>query len=110
MYLSVVIPVYNESANLEHLCSRLLPVLDALHKPYEVILTNDGSKDDSQAILTRIHAARPDVIRVIEFARNYGQHPAIMAGFEMAQGDVVVTLDADLQNPPEEIPKLLALY
>lgn len=109
MYLSVVIPVYNESANLDHLCSRLLPVLDNLQKPYEVILTNDGSKDDSQKILARLHAARPDVIKVIEFARNYGQHPAIMAGFELSQGDVVVTLDADLQNPPEEIPKLLAL-
>jgi undecaprenyl-phosphate 4-deoxy-4-formamido-L-arabinose transferase len=109
MYLSVVIPVYNESANLDHLCSRLLPVLDKLGKPYEVILTNDGSKDDSQTILTRLHAARPDVLRVIQFARNYGQHPAIMAGFEMARGDVVVTMDADLQNPPEEVPKLLAL-
>lgn len=109
MYLSVVIPVYNESANLDTLCKRLLPVLDGLGKPYEVILTNDGSKDDSQAILERLHAARPDVLRVIQFARNYGQHPAIMAGFERAEGDVVVTLDADLQNPPEEIPKLLAL-
>lgn len=109
MYLSVVIPVYNESANLDHLCSRLLPVLDNLHKSYEVILTNDGSKDNSQEILNRIYAMRPDVIKVIQFARNYGQHPAIMAGFELALGEVVVTLDADLQNPPEEIPKLLAL-
>jgi undecaprenyl-phosphate 4-deoxy-4-formamido-L-arabinose transferase len=109
MYLSVVIPVYNESANLDMMFNRLLPVLDGLHKPYEVIFTNDGSKDDSQAILARLHAARPDVIRIIEFARNYGQHPAIMAGFELSTGDVVVTLDADLQNPPEDIPKLLAL-
>jgi len=109
MYLSVVIPVYNESANLDTLCKRMLPVLDGLKKPYEVIFTNDGSKDDSQAILARLYAARPDVIKVIQFARNYGQHPAIMAGFEQSQGDVVVTLDADLQNPPEEIPKLLAL-
>ncbi len=109
MYLSVVIPVYNESANLDHLCSRLLPVLDGLGKTYEVIFTNDGSRDNSQEILNRLHANRPDVIRVIQFARNYGQHPAIMAGFELAQGEVIVTLDADLQNPPEEIPKLLAL-
>ncbi len=109
MYLSVVIPVYNESANLDTLFARLIPVLDGLHKPYEVILTNDGSKDDSQAILTRLYNTRPDVIRVIQFARNYGQHPAIMAGFEIAKGEVVVTLDADLQNPPEDIPKLLAL-
>jgi len=109
MYLSVVIPVYNESANLDHLFSRLLPVLDGLGRNYEVILTNDGSRDNSQEILERIYAARPDVVKVIQFARNYGQHPAIMAGFELAQGEVVVTLDADLQNPPEEIPKLLAL-
>lgn len=109
MYLSVVIPVYNESANLDTLFVRLLPVLDKLGKSYEVIFTNDGSRDSSQEILARHQAARPDVIKVIQFARNYGQHPAIMAGFEMAQGDVVVTLDADLQNPPEEIPKLLIL-
>jgi len=109
MYLSVVIPVYNESANLDHLCSRLLPVLDGLGRPYEIIFTNDGSKDNSQAILNHLHGVRPDVIKVIQFARNYGQHPAIMAGFELSRGEVVVTLDADLQNPPEEIPKLLAL-
>ena len=109
MYLSVVIPVYNESANIEHLASRLLPVLDNLQKPYEVILTNDGSKDNSQELLNNLYNSRPDVIKVIQFARNYGQHPAIMAGFELSQGEVVVTLDADLQNPPEDIPKLLAL-
>jgi undecaprenyl-phosphate 4-deoxy-4-formamido-L-arabinose transferase len=109
MYLSVVIPVYNESANLDTMFNRLLPVLDNLGKPYEVIFTNDGSKDDSQIILARLNATRPDVIKVIQFARNYGQHPAIVAGFELSQGDVVVTLDADLQNPPEDIPKLLAL-
>ncbi|MEI7668645.1 MAG: glycosyltransferase [Pseudomonadota bacterium] len=109
MYLSVVIPVYNESANLDTLFARLLPVLDNINKEYEVILTNDGSKDNSQEILQRHYSARPDVIKVIQFARNYGQHPAIMAGFENAKGDVIVTMDADLQNPPEEIPKLLAL-
>jgi undecaprenyl-phosphate 4-deoxy-4-formamido-L-arabinose transferase len=109
MYLSVVVPVYNESANIDTLFNRMLPVLDVLKKPYEVILTNDGSRDNSQALLEGWHAKRPDVIRVIQFARNYGQHPAIMAGFELAQGDVIVTMDADLQNPPEEIPKLLTL-
>jgi undecaprenyl-phosphate 4-deoxy-4-formamido-L-arabinose transferase len=84
-------------------------VLDRLGKSYEVILTNDGSRDKSQSILERWFEQRGDVLRVIQFARNYGQHPAIMAGFEIARGDVVVTLDADLQNPPEEIPKLLTL-
>jgi len=109
MYLSVVIPVYNESANLDTLFARILPVLDNIGKEYEIILTNDGSRDDSQAILQRHYEARPDVVKVIQFARNYGQHPAIMVGFELSKGEVVVTLDADLQNPPEEIPKLLAL-
>ena len=109
MYLSVVIPVYNESANLEHLFSRLLPVLDKLGKQYEVILTNDGSRDNSQELLNRFYAQRPDVLKVIQFARNYGQHPAIMAGFQISKGEVIVTMDADLQNPPEDIPKLLAL-
>lgn len=109
MYLSVVIPVYNEAANIDTLFNRLLPTLDKLGRPYEVILTNDGSKDNSQKMLEAWFTKRPDVLRVIQFARNYGQHPAIMAGFEIARGDVVVTLDADLQNPPEEIPKLLAL-
>jgi undecaprenyl-phosphate 4-deoxy-4-formamido-L-arabinose transferase len=106
--LSVVIPVYNEEANLPLLFRRLYPVLDGLGRRYEIIFTNDGSTDLSRAVLASQHALRPDVTRVIEFNANYGQHMAIMAAFEHAQGDVVVTLDADLQNPPEEIPKLLA--
>ena len=106
--LSVVIPVYNEELNLPTLFARLYPVLDALGRGYEIIFTNDGSADRSFALLKAQHAARPDVTRVIDFNTNYGQHMAIMAAFERVRGDVVVTLDADLQNPPEEIPKLLA--
>ncbi len=106
--LSVVIPVFNEEANLPLLFKRLYPVLDGLGRRYEIIFTNDGSADRSREILAAQHASRPDVTRVIEFNANYGQHMAIMAAFEHARGDVVVTLDADLQNPPEEIPKLLA--
>jgi undecaprenyl-phosphate 4-deoxy-4-formamido-L-arabinose transferase len=105
--LSVVIPVYNEEANLPVLFARLYPVLDGLGRPYEVIFTNDGSADRSFALLQAQHAARPDVTRVIDFNANYGQHMAVMAAFERVRGAVVVTLDADLQNPPEEIPKLL---
>jgi undecaprenyl-phosphate 4-deoxy-4-formamido-L-arabinose transferase len=105
--LSVVIPVYNEEANLPVLFARLYPVLDALGRRYEVIFTNDGSHDRSLELLRAQHAARPDVTRVIDFNANYGQHMAIMAAFERVRGDVIVTLDADLQNPPEEIPKLL---
>jgi undecaprenyl-phosphate 4-deoxy-4-formamido-L-arabinose transferase len=107
--LSVVIPVFNEEPNLPLLFSRLYPVLDGLGKKYEVVFTNDGSADRSLELLKAQHAARPDVTRVIDFNGNYGQHMAIMAAFERVRGQVVVTLDADLQNPPEEIPKLLTL-
>lgn len=105
--LSVVIPVYNEELNLPTLFTRLYPVLDALGRRYEVIFTNDGSHDRSIELLKAQHTARPDVTRVIDFNANYGQHMAIMAAFERVRGDVIITLDADLQNPPEEIPKLL---
>jgi undecaprenyl-phosphate 4-deoxy-4-formamido-L-arabinose transferase len=105
--LSVVIPVYNEELNLPALFARLYPVLDALGRRYEVIFTNDGSGDGSSKLLAAQHAARPRETRVIEFNANYGQHMAIMAAFERVRGEVIVTLDADLQNPPEEIPKLL---
>ena len=107
--LSVVIPVFNEEPNLPVLFARLYPVLDGLGKSYEIIFTNDGSHDRSMDLLRAHHAARPDVTRVINFNANYGQHMAIMAAFERVRGEVIVTLDADLQNPPEEIPKLLAL-
>ena len=89
------------------LFARLYPVLDRLGYSYEVIFTNDGSSDRSGELLAAQHAARPRVTRVIEFNTNYGQHMAIMAAFEHVRGEVIVTLDADLQNPPEEIPKLL---
>jgi undecaprenyl-phosphate 4-deoxy-4-formamido-L-arabinose transferase len=105
--LSVVIPVYNEELNLPTLFMRLYPVLDALGRRYEIIFTNDGSHDRSIELLKVQYAARPDVTRVIDFNANYGQHMAIMAAFERVRGDVIITLDADLQNPPEEIPKLL---
>jgi len=109
MYLSVVIPVYNEEQTLPIMVQRLLPVLAGIGKPCEVIFVNDGSKDRSQEVLQQLYHAHPDIIRVVQFLRNYGQHPAIMAGFEHVRGEVVVTLDCDLQNPPEDIPKLLAL-
>jgi undecaprenyl-phosphate 4-deoxy-4-formamido-L-arabinose transferase len=107
LQLSVVIPVYNEALNLPTLFTRLYPVLDALGRRYEIIFTNDGSADRSIELLHAQHKARPDVTRVIDFNANYGQHMAIMAAFERVRGEVIVTLDADLQNPPEEIPKLI---
>jgi undecaprenyl-phosphate 4-deoxy-4-formamido-L-arabinose transferase len=106
--LSVVIPVYNEEAGLQALFDRLYAALDALAVRYEVIFVNDGSSDRSAAILAGQFAQRPDATRVILFNGNYGQHLAIMAGFMHTRGDRIVTLDADLQNPPEEIGKLLA--
>ena len=107
-YISVVIPVYNEEANLEALYTRLTTVLDATGKTFEIVFTNDGSRDHSGALLKEFHQRRPREVRVIDFNGNFGQHMAIMAAFERVRGEVVITLDADLQNPPEEIPKLLA--
>jgi len=106
--VSVVIPVYNEEAVLPALFARLYPALDALGVAYEVILVNDGSRDRSGAMLREQFQKRPDVTRAIFFNGNFGQHMAILAGFEHCRGERVVTLDADLQNPPEEIHKLLA--
>jgi len=107
-YLTVVVPVYNEQENLPALFARLTVVLDGIGKPYEILFTNDGSRDNSLALLRDFYQQRPKQVRVIDFNGNFGQHMAIMAAFERARGEVIVTLDADLQNPPEEIPKLLA--
>jgi undecaprenyl-phosphate 4-deoxy-4-formamido-L-arabinose transferase len=107
-YVSVVIPVYNEQENLENLFTRLISAMDKTGKAWEVLFTNDGSRDRSGAMLKEFHKRRPKEVRVIDFNGNFGQHMAIMAAFERVRGDVIVTLDADLQNPPEEIPKLLA--
>jgi undecaprenyl-phosphate 4-deoxy-4-formamido-L-arabinose transferase len=106
--VSVVIPVYNEEAGLANLFARLYPAMDALGLPYEVVFVNDGSRDNSVAILAEQYRKRPDVTRVVLFNGNYGQHMAILAGFEQTHGQIVITLDADLQNPPEEIHKLIA--
>ena len=106
--LSVVIPVYNEEAVLAALFERLYRALDALGCTYEIVFVNDGSRDRSAAMLREQFQKRPDVTRVILFNGNFGQHMAIMAGFEHCRGERIVTLDADLQNPPEEIGKLLA--
>lgn len=107
-YISVVIPVHNEQEVLEELYSRLTSALDKLGKPYEIILTNDGSTDNSLPMLMELHRRRPEQIRIIDFNGNFGQHMAIMAGFENVRGEIIITMDADLQNPPEEIGKLVA--
>src|SRR5215510_6507553 len=107
--VSLVIPVFNEGPNLDALFNRPAPVMDAIGRDRDVecVLVDDGSRDDSLAKLLAARARDPRV-KIVEFNRNYGQHAAVFAGFEHSSGDVVVTLDADLQNPPEEIPKLLA--
>ena len=106
--ISVVIPVFNEEAVLPALFARLYPALDALGRSYEILFVNDGSRDRSVALLRQQYEQRPDVTRVVLFAANFGQHRAILAGFAYALGRYLITLDADLQNPPEEIPRVVA--
>jgi undecaprenyl-phosphate 4-deoxy-4-formamido-L-arabinose transferase len=105
--LSVVIPVYNEEAVLPTLFSRLYPALDALKIDFEIVFVNDGSKDRSVALLRQQFLLRPKETRVVMFHANFGQHSAVMAGLAYSRGEYVITLDADLQNPPEEIGKLV---
>lgn len=108
MKLSVVIPVYNEELVLPLLFERLYPALDQLGITYELLFVDDGSADHSVALLREQFARRPDTTRVIVLAHNAGQHMAILAGFERARGSQIVTIDSDLQNPPEEIGKVVA--
>jgi len=105
--ISVVIPVYNEAANLHDLWTRLAAVMKGMGRPWEVVFVDDGSGDGSLKMLQGFAEDAPGHVRVVELARNFGQHSAILAGFKQAKGDIVVTLDADLQNPPEEIPRLI---
>ncbi|RLA90037.1 MAG: glycosyltransferase [Deltaproteobacteria bacterium] len=107
-YISVVIPVYNEEDNLPQLVRRLVQTLTATGRTFEILMVDDGSQDRSWEILTELYEQHPEHLRAIQFNRNFGQHRAIFAGFQAARGQVVVTLDADLQNPPEEIPRLVA--
>lgn len=105
--VSVVIPVYNEEASLPALLSRVTAACDQLSQDYEVILIDDGSHDGSTELIRDTAAVEGSKLVGVLLNRNYGQHAAIMAGFETAKGDLVITLDADLQNPPEEIPRLV---
>jgi undecaprenyl-phosphate 4-deoxy-4-formamido-L-arabinose transferase len=104
--VSVVIPVFNEARTLVDLHQRLVAVLKSIGQPWEILFIDDGSTDGSAGILKALHAQDP-AVRIVRFNRNYGQHTAVFAGLERARGAVVVTLDADLQNPPEEIPRVL---
>jgi undecaprenyl-phosphate 4-deoxy-4-formamido-L-arabinose transferase len=106
--VSVIIPVYNEKDNLPELLTRTLAACSALGRPWELILVDDGSRDGSTDMLAEAARAHPGEIKSLLLNRNYGQHNAILCGFAAAQGDIMVTLDADLQNPPEEIGALCA--
>lgn len=103
---SVVVPVFNEAPNIHYLYKRLTATMRSLGSAYELIFVNDGGSDDSFMILRDIALSNPTV-KVINFDRNYGQHKAVVAGILEAVGDYIITIDADLQNPPEEIGKLL---
>ena len=105
-YISVLIPLLNEQESLPELQQRLHDTLEGIGKPYEIIYINDGSTDSTQRILEDFHERFP-AVKVIEFNRNYGQHMALFAGFQSCHGEIIITIDGDLQNPPEEIPKLV---
>ncbi len=105
--LSIVLPIYNESDNIPRLYTELVPALEATERSFEIIAVDDGSRDDSFAQLKSL-CVNDDRLRVVRFRRNFGQTAAFAAGFDRAQGDVVITMDADLQNDPADIPKLLA--
>lgn len=104
--LSVIVPIFNEEESIDLLCEKLLEVLDGLKNPFEIIFVNDGSSDSSLTIL-RSHAANRNELKVVDFRRNYGQTAAMMAGIDHASGDVIIPIDADLQNDPADIPNLL---
>ena len=107
LHISLVIPVFNEEENLEELIRRCLMSCNGTGKSFEIILVDDGSTDGSPDIIKKAASVNPGKIVGVVLNRNYGQHAAVMAGFAESKGDIVVTLDADLQNPPEEIPKLV---
>ncbi len=107
MDLSVVVPLLNEEQNLLPLHAQLHSVLSALDRSFEIIFIDDGSTDDSFTILEKLHR-ESDHVKVLQFRRNFGRSAALSAGFSVAQGDVVITMDADLQDDPHEIPRFLS--
>ncbi len=105
--LSVVIPVYSSEATLPALVERLHKTLIGMGRRYEIVFVDDGSKDDTWSVLSQLQTRHPDTITAIQLMRNFGQHNALMCGLRHARGELVVTMDDDLQNPPEEIPLLV---
>ena len=105
--ISIIIPVFNEQENLNELIQRCIKTCNSMDEPYEIVFVDDGSRDSSAKIITEAAERNKGRIIGVLLNRNYGQHAAVMAGFSESTGSIVVTLDADLQNPPEEIPKLV---
>ena len=107
MEYSIVVPIFNEEGNINNFNKRLSLVMNKLKTSYEIIFVNDGSTDKSHDLLTQLWTKDKQHVKVVNLTRNFGQHAALMAGFEIAQGAKIVTIDCDLQMPPEEIPKLI---
>jgi undecaprenyl-phosphate 4-deoxy-4-formamido-L-arabinose transferase len=105
--VSLVVPVFNEAATITEVVARARDALEAMERPWEVIVVDDGSTDATWQLVARLHAEEPRV-RAVRFKRNFGQHPAMHAGFVRARGEIVVTMDADLQSEPADIPRLVA--
>ena len=106
MDISIVIPLFNEAESLPSLYEWLVRVMDEHHFSYEILFIDDGSTDDSWKVISDMHSKAPDTVHSIRFRRNYGKSAALYCGFKKAQGDVVITMDADLQDSPDEIPEL----
>src|ERR1700733_11963293 len=105
--ISVVIPLYNEEENVKALCVETSNVLKSLPYSFEIIFVNDGSTDKSESVLSELHAKDSTHVRVINFDKNYGKALALKAGFKLASGDAIITMDADLQDDPKEIPRFI---
>lgn len=109
MDLSIIVPLFNEAESIPELFRWISKVMAENRFSYELIFIDDGSTDDSWKIIEKIKADNPEIVKGIKFRRNYGKSPALFCGFEMAQGDIVVTMDADLQDSPEEIPEMMRM-
>ena len=109
MDLSIIVPLLNEAESLPELFSWIRRVMDANSISYEVIFVDDGSTDNSWDVIESLKADAPETVRAIRFRRNYGKSPALYCGFKMAQGDIVATMDADLQDSPEELPEMMRM-
>ncbi len=104
--ISIIVPIYNEASNIETLMTEIVTAMESYGRGYEIVAIDDGSSDDSYALLKAQHEEIP-CLRVIHLLRNFGQHPATYAGFMHARGQIIVTIDADLQNPPSDIPTVI---